>query len=353
MRIVAVDLFCGVGGLTAGLRASGFHVAAGIDLDDHCRFAYEANNPGSRFVSADVSRVEPADLAPWLEGGDVTVLAGCAPCQPFSTYSRTGRRSKDWGLLAEFQRLALALLPDYVTMENVPGVAKHAVYDDFIGTLTTAGYSVTARDVFCPAYGIPQTRTRLVVLASRHGSIDFPRPTHAEADYPTVAAAIGELSPLEAGATDPHDPIHRAAGLSPLNLRRIRVSSPGGTWRDWPIDLRAGCHRRATGRSYPGVYGRMAWSEPAPTITTECHGYGSGRFGHPEQDRAISLREAALLQTFPHDYQFVAPGDRIYLERVCRHIGNAVPVRLGERIGWAITEHVGHSGVSRLGGVAG
>jgi DNA (cytosine-5)-methyltransferase 1 len=307
-------------------------VTVGIDLDVHCRFAYEANNPEARFIHADISEVDATALLPMLAGADAVLLAGCAPCQPFSTYSRTGQRSKDWGLLGEFQRLALALLPDYVTMENVPGLTKHAVYRDFVAALEAAGYHVTTSEAFCPAYGVPQTRTRLVVLASRHGPLAFPSPTHRPEDYPTVRTVLDGLPPLAAGACDPDDPIHRAAGLSPLNLRRIRASRPGGTWHDWPSGLRAKCHQRDTGRSFVGVYGRMRWDEPAPTITTESHGYGNGRFGHPEQDRAISLREAALLQTFPRDYQFVAPGKPIYLERVCRHIGNAVPVRLGECI---------------------
>ena len=337
MRIVAADLFCGVGGLTAGLRAGGIDVTVGLDLDPHCRFAYEENNPGACFVHADVTSIVAADLERYFSSADATLLAGCAPCQPFSTYSRTGQHSKDWGLLAEFERLALALRPDYVTMENVPGVATHEVYRDFVAALAAAGYHVTDGEIFCPAYGVPQTRTRLVVLASRHGPLVFPLPTHIPEHYPTVRGMIGALPALTAGAVHSQDPIHRAAGLSPLNLRRIRASKPGGTWRDWPIDLRAKCHQRPAGRTYVSVYGRMSWDEPGPTITTECHGYGNGRFGHPEQDRAISLREAALLQTFPPNYQFVAPDERVYLDRVGRHIGNAVPVRLGECIAGVIS----------------
>jgi DNA (cytosine-5)-methyltransferase 1 len=134
--------------------------------------------------------------------------------------------------------------------------------------------------------------------------------------------------------------MHSASSLSPLNLARIRASRPGGTWRDWPTRLLAACHRRKTGATYPSVYGRMEWGRPAPTITTQCFGYGNGRFGHPEQDRAISLREAAMLQTFPADYRFTPEGGAIKFNKMGRLIGNAVPVRLGEVVAKTLVAHV-------------
>jgi len=130
-----------------------------------------------------------------------------------------------------------------------------------------------------------------------------------------------------------------APSLSPLNLRRIKASRPGGTWRNWPPELQAACHRKTTGATYPSVYGRMEWDRPAPTITTQCFGYGNGRFGHPEQDRAISLREAAMLQTFPEMYAFAPPGASIKFNKMGRLIGNAVPVRLGEVIAQSLIGH--------------
>lgn len=147
-------------------------------------------------------------------------------------------------------------------------------------------------------------------------------------------------SPIKAGERDPQDELHTASSLSPLNLSRIRVSRPGGTWRDWPEELQASCHRKDTGATYPSVYGRMEWDRPAPTITTQCFGYGNGRFGHPEQDRAISLREAAMLQTFPESYAFAPPGAPIKFNKMGRLIGNAVPVRLGEVIARSLVGHV-------------
>jgi DNA (cytosine-5)-methyltransferase 1 len=145
---------------------------------------------------------------------------------------------------------------------------------------------------------------------------------------------------LIAGGSDPNDSLHRASSLSKLNLERIKASKPGGSWRDWDKSLLAECHRKQSGKTYPGVYGRMEWDTPAPTITTQCFGYGNGRFGHPEQDRAISLREAAILQTFPEDYCFLPHTERISFSRIGRMIGNAVPVRLGEVIALSILSHL-------------
>jgi DNA (cytosine-5)-methyltransferase 1 len=156
----------------------------------------------------------------------------------------------------------------------------------------------------------------------------------------TVREAIGKLPAIRQGTAHPKDPLHSAAKLSDLNLKRIRASRPGGTWRDWPKHLIADCHKRDTGYSYPGVYGRMAWDEPAPTLTTQFFGFGSGRFGHPEQDRAISLREGAILQGFPRSYSFIPEGAPVHFRVLGRMIGNAVPVTLGEMIGQSISAHL-------------
>jgi DNA (cytosine-5)-methyltransferase 1 len=157
----------------------------------------------------------------------------------------------------------------------------------------------------------------------------------------TVRKAIGRLKEITAGGAPPsRDPLHRACNLSTLNLRRIRATPAGGGWQDWPRSLQLDCHRRSSGKTFPSVYGRMEWDALAPTLTTQCYGLGNGRFGHPTQDRAISLREAALLQTFPRDYRFVSPEDDVTFKHVGRHIGNAVPVRIGEAIARSIKEHV-------------
>lgn len=338
-EITAVDLFCGVGGLTHGLRRGGINVAAGIDIDAECAHAYEANN-GASFIQQDVATLDVVSVKRLLGLSRFTLLAGCAPCQPFSTYSRSGRgrqHAKEWPLLLDFGQLVQDVQPDLVTMENVPQILDDEVFDGFLERLS--GYHTSWSIVECAAYGIPQTRKRLVLFASKLGCEPI---TLTAPDGPpaSVKDVIGDLPAIEAGERSRNDPLHVASKLSTLNLARIRASVPGGTWRDWPTSLLADCHRRSTGATYPSVYGRMRWDRPAPTITTQCFGYGNGRFGHPEQDRAISLREAAMLQTFPQDYSFVPPGGTIRFNRLGRMIGNAVPVRLGELIAQALVRHV-------------
>lgn len=338
--IVAVDLFCGAGGLTCGLRKAQIQVAAGYDLDASCRYPFEENNEGVRFIEADISKVSGADLARHYPQGAIKLLAGCAPCQPFSKYRQGADTTQDkkWKLLYHFARLITEVEPELVTMENVPELTKHKVFDDFVHNLEK-DYKVSFSVVNCSEYGVPQSRNRLILLASKLGPIKLPTPTH-KGQQITVKDAIGALPSIGAGAGHPKDPLHASAGLSPVNLKRIRHSRPGGSWRDWPEDLVAECHRKGSGKTYPSVYGRMQWDEPAPTMTTQCYGFGNGRFGHPEQDRAISLREAAIFQSFPKHYKFVRPGDKVIFERVGRLIGNAVPPRLGEVIGRAFIKHL-------------
>ena len=229
-------------------------------------------------------------------------------------------------------------MPDVITMENVPTVAKHAVFHDFVDTLRRLGYEVWHDVVDSSLYGVPQRRRRMVLLASRHGKIEMIEPTCKKPK--TVKQAIGHLRRLSAGDSAPEDNLHVTSTLSETNLKRIRASKPGGTWRDWPKNLVADCHRADSGRTYPGVYGRMEWDKPAPTMTTQCYGFGNGRFGHPEQDRAISLREAAILQSFPRDYKFIPQRGKVSFTVLGRLIGNAVPVDLGRAIARSIDRHL-------------
>jgi len=346
--IACVDLFCGLGGLTHGLVRGGVQVVAGVDVDAHCRFPYEENN-NAKFIGADVRRLTGRDVSGLWGDCAHSLLAGCAPCQSFSTYSRKGRRSRKdtkWDLLADFGRLVQEVNPDFVTMENVPQLLDHRVFGAFLDALRD--YYIWWDTIDCAQYGVPQTRKRLVLLASRLGPISIlPPRTDQNGSFidesgntVTVRRAISHLPPLAAGESDPNDPIHSACSLSELNLRRIRASLPGGTWRDWDAALVASCHRKNSGETYPSVYGRMEWDAPAPTITTQSFGYGNGRFGHPEQDRAISLREAAILQTFPETYRFLQDGERLRFYVLGRMIGNAVPVRIGEIVAKSLLSHL-------------
>ena len=338
-KVVAVDLFCGAGGLTNGLAKAGVEVAVGVDLDPACAFAYEKNNR-AKFLLKSVAEITSAELSGFFDKSRYSLLAGCAPCQPFSKY-RLGKSDETdgrWHLLKEFQRLVLEVMPDLVTMENVPRLAEQQIFGAFKASLEGAGYLVTAKVVKCADYGVPQQRERLVMLASRLGPISMIPATHSA--NKTVRNAIASLPAISAGRGHSKDPLHVSASLSPLNVRRIKASTAGGTWRDWDENLIADCHKKKSGKTYPSVYGRMVWDQPSPTVTTQFFGFGNGRFGHPEQDRGISLREGAILQSFPKSYQFVKPGSPLHFKTVGRLIGNAVPVKLGEAIGKSIVAHV-------------
>ena len=339
--ISCIDLFCGAGGLTYGFAREGLRVNAGIDLDPACCYPFSSNND-STFIERDVSEVDVYEMMEYFSPNTIWVLAGCAPCQPFSTYSQRYDTKTDhkWGLLYEFERIAEGVMPDIVTMENVPTIKRHKVFNDFVKALKGLGYKVWHDVVDCAAYGVPQSRKRMVLLASLHGTINLIEPIRNESKYKTVRQAIGRLRAIGAGESDTKDKMHVASTLSAKNMVRIRASKPGGTWRDWPRHLVADCHRVDSGRTYPSVYGRMEWDRPAPTITTQCYGFGNGRFGHPEQNRAISLREAAILQGFPKSYKLVPPREDVHFKLVGRLIGNAVPVHLGRAIAKSIVRHI-------------
>ncbi len=342
--ITAVDLFCGAGGLTHGLIKSKICVAAGFDIEESCRYAYEKNNKDAKFINRDVSKLTSEEVLSFYPKGHIKLLAGCAPCQPFSSYSqgRDTRKDTKWPLLYAFSRLIREVEPELVTMENVPDVTRHEVYHDFLTDLEALGYHVWAQQVYCPDYGMPQIRKRHVLLASKYGKIELMKPTRKPQNYKTVREVIGGLPPIKAGQQYYKDPLHISSRLSELNLKRIKISKPGGTWRDWPEELRASCHRKKSGKTYVGVYARMCWDEPSPTMTTQCFGFGNGRFGHPKQNRAISLREAAMLQTFPKSYKFNSPNQKIEMTVIGKMIGNAVPVNLGKVIGKSLLKHLSY-----------
>ena len=342
--IEAIDLFCGIGGLSFGLKNGGIHVLAGYDLDSSCQYAFEANN-GATFHYKDIKEVMPEEILNTYSPHSIKLLAGCAPCQPFSSYAFKNKKkdSEKYDLLYEFGRLVKGVQPDIVTMENVAQILtfkEKPVLSDFISLLKEEGYCVSVDKVFCPDYGIPQSRKRLVLLASKFGEIKLMSPTHRPSNYVTVKDTIGGLPDLSAGEVDKQDPLHRARALSPLNMKRIQNTPYGGSWRDWSEDLLLQCHKSENGKSFGSVYGRMVWEKPAPTMTTQCTGLGNGRFGHPTQNRAISIREAALIQTFPKTYKFFPDEKEITTTKASRYIGNAVPPRLGEIIAGSIIEHL-------------
>ncbi|CAM3487440.1 modification methylase HgiDII [Streptococcus sanguinis SK1 = NCTC 7863] len=346
MKINAIDLFCGVGGLTYGVQQAGINVVAGYDIDDKSKFAYEYNND-AKFILKDIKEIEDDEiLALYPKDTDIKILIGCAPCQPFSSYSHKYQNNentlKKIDLLDYFGKQIELVQPDIVSMENVPQMEKREVFQRFRTLLEKNGYKVTFKVVYAPEYGVPQMRKRLLLLASKLGDISLLEPEFNSESYPTLRDAIENLPKIKAGETYAKDPLHRSRNMSTLNLKRIQQSKPGGTWRDWDEDLLLEAYKKESGQSFGSVYGRLEWDKPANTITTQFPGIGNGRFGHPEQDRALSLREGALLQTFPSNYQFVSPkqGGNYPIGQVALQIGNAVPPKLGEIIGRSIIKHL-------------
>jgi len=342
--VSAVDLFCGAGGLTHGLTKAGIKVEAGIDIDPQAEYAYVTNNPGVKFLLWDLSRKNCHSIKRLFRPGKLRLLAGCAPCKPFSKLTNGIKNHEDWDLLDNFGRFVSGILPDIVTMENVPELADRGkeVFQRFLGTLGKLKYHVDWRIVKCHEYGVPQSRRRLVLLASRVGEISIPdAPYPYRSQWRTVRQTIGGLPHLRSGEADSDDPLHVAPSLSLLNVRRLKATPrDGGTRHHWPAELVLNCHRKKSGERYHSIYGRMWWDKPAPTMTTLCTGIGNGRFGHPEQDRSITLREAALFQSFPLQYAFWPPDQKLNRSVVSRLVGNAVPPKLAKVLGEALLQHL-------------
>jgi DNA (cytosine-5)-methyltransferase 1 len=339
-NIAVIDLFCGIGGLSHGFVMENFNVISGYDNDVSCKYIYETNN-SAIFHIEDVNQLDGEKINQEF-GSKLKILVGCAPCQPFSSYSFKVKKKdeKKLNLLYSFARLIEEVHPTVVSMENVPQLIDTQIFKDFYNKLEELGYKISYQVVFCPDYGIPQRRRRLVLLASKLGEIFLIPKTHTPENYVTVKDTIEQLMPVKAGEYDKNDPLHRARKLSDLNLKRIRNTKEGGGWKNWSQDLVLDCFKKSSGKSYVSVYGRMKWNEPAPTMTTHCTGLGNGRFGHPEQDRAITLREAALFQTFPMEYKFFETLYSFHPSIICRQIGNAVPPKLGKVIAHSIKEHL-------------
>ncbi len=349
MTVRVYDFFSGCGGASCGFRAAGMEVAFALDHDADAKATFEANFPDAHFEFADIRLVdiEAIRLQVDADRSAPVLFSGCAPCQPFTRQNTTRlklNQDERVPLLAHFALLVEACRPDLVFVENVPGLQKldegSQPFGGFLRQLDSAGYKVDYRPIKLAKYGIPQSRRRLVLIGSRHGAIRLPDETHGPAGltggqerYATVRDWIFHLPPIRAGEAHGKVANHRAASLSPRNLERIRATPEGGGNRDWPDHLQLRCHKGFSG--YSDVYGRMSWDAPASGLTTRCTSYSNGRFGHPEQDRAISVREAACLQTFPED--FIFEGSMVSMSR---QIGNAVPVLLAELVGHRFIEHL-------------
>jgi DNA (cytosine-5)-methyltransferase 1 len=335
MKIGVFDFFSGCGGTSAGLQAAGMEIVLGIDVDPDAGATFRWNFPQAHFLRADLTRLRPGRIKKLVEerrDGPI-LFCGCAPCQPFSKQCPRRNMAKDERvpLLSHFGRFVRYFKPEFVLVENVPGLQDISrdpgPLPKFLNLLTGLGYHFATNTVDCRDYGVPQKRRRLVLLGSRLGNIDLPAKTHGTdsglAAFSTVGQWISELPPIEAGEDCPLVLNHRAAMLSPLNLRRINATPPGGTRLDWPKELALACHSRHSGHT--DVYGRLRMDQPASALTTRCISLSNGRFGHPVQNRALSVREAASLQTFSRDFRFFGN-----LNSMARQIGNAVPTLLAK-----------------------
>jgi DNA (cytosine-5)-methyltransferase 1 len=337
-----VDFFSGCGGTSAGFERAGADIVLGLDDDPIACSTFRRNFPRASIICKDIRDVRPRELEGHvqLSRDEVLVFSACAPCQPFSKQRREQRQHDDRAtLLFSFLRFVRYWRPDYIFVENVPGVRsmseERRSFGGFTRALTKLGYVVSVDTIDAYDYGVPQKRRRLVILASLHGPVSFPTKTHglsAGKPYSTVREWIGHLPPIRAGESHPSIPNHRAAALSPLNLRRIMATPPGGSRKDWPRSLRLNCHANYDGHS--DVYGRLREHMPASGLTTRCISLSNGRFGHPRQHRALSVREAARLQTFPDTFVFEGT-----LIQTARQVGNAVPVLLAERFANGILSH--------------
>lgn len=333
------DFFSGCGGTSAGLREAGMEVVFALDLDADAAATFKANFPKATVYVKDVTRLRANSISKLVEEDRKRpiLFCGCAPCQPFSKQNGS-RNKKDIRipLLAHFGRFVKYHKPDFVLVENVPGLQRISAEDGplpgFLKLLKRMKYSVTMDTIDCCDYGVPQKRKRFVLLASTFGSIALPPKSHGPGTTNPKYSTVGEwmlgLPEIAAGESCLTVKNHRASNLSPKNLARIRATPVGGGREDWPARLKLKCHKEHDGHT--DVYGRLRADLPASALTTRCISLSNGRFGHPTQARAISVREAAKLQTFDDAFEFSGS-----LNSMARQIGNAVPVLLAQRLGEA------------------
>jgi DNA (cytosine-5)-methyltransferase 1 len=324
--LTSIDLFSGAGGLSCGLTAEGFRVVAAVEIDPISAKSYSLNHKYTNTISDDIRNITGPQLIKQagLMSGELDLLTGCPPCQAFSTL-RTRRRTQriddpSKGLIMEILRLVRSIRPRAVIVENVPGLVKDQCFSDFQVGLKKAGYESVYAVVNASDFGVPQRRKRLILIALKGKEVPVGWINY-QSERRTVRDAIGHLKPAGTSGDLLHDiPENR----TPAMMSRIKATPKnGGSRHDIPSELQCACHERIDG--FKDVYGRMVWDDISPTITSGCNNPSRGRFIHPEEDRAITLREAALLQSFPPGYQFCFDRGK---EHVARQIGNAFPPAL-------------------------
>lgn len=350
-ELKAVDFFCSGGGMSYGMQQAGVKILAGIDFDENCKETYEANIIGAKFIHKNVFNLEETYLEETLslkKNDDNLILIGCSPCQFWSiinTDREKSEKSKD--LLKEFRRFVEYFTPGYVVVENVPGVfsrKKESGLGDFINWLHNNDYNPYYRVHEVSEYGVPQHRRRFTLIANRITGKEL-KPIKVEGKKLTVKDVIGEhngFPKVAAGNKDTSVFMHNVARLEEINLKRLALTEKNGGTRlvyaDDP-ELAPPCHKNDK-ENFKDTYGRMWWDRPSPTITTKFYSISNGRFGHPEEDRAISIREGAVLQSFPIDYIFKTK----HMGTTARMIGNAVPPKYAQAIANAIIQNHQNAG---------
>lgn len=326
-RLTAIDLFCGSGAVTEGLSAEGIQVLAAVDSDPVCCGTYRANHAEVCLFECDIRELDAVTVRAKLSfPGPIDLLVVCAPCQPFSTQNRNrGAYDSRADLVLQSLKFIAEFVPTLVFFENVPGIASIGPIEHLRQSLASLGYVLGQPKVLDAAkYGVAQRRARCIMVAAKDGSRLAQFSSALDKKPPrTVADVIGHLPALKSGERDPSDPLHFARKHQKITLERLQyIPKDGGSRSSLPPHLQLLCHKGRDG-DFPDVYGRMKWAAVAPTLTTGCTDLTKGRYVHPRDDRAITLREAALLQSFPPDYKFCGNGSQI-----ARQIGNAVPVGL-------------------------
>ena len=323
--------------MTHGFLQAGIQVLGGVDIASECKQSYEANNHPARFIDADVEKLTSEELGGQLnltKDDPNLIFVGCSPCQYWTKIQTVKQKSeKSAFLLREFERFVEDFLPGFVVLENVPGLKTNSesYLHKFLDFLDSKEYEYDHHIVDASKFGVPQKRKRYLLIASRnHDEVSLPEPNNMLVTVRDVLGAHNGFPSISDGHPDGTDFMHSTGKLSPANQQRIRLTPPdGGNRFSWSnTDLQIDAYR-GKDNCFRDVYGRMYWDRVAPTITTKFHSLSNGRFGHPEEHRAISLREGACLQTFPKNYVFHAASRGV----IARQIGNAVPPVLAKKIG--------------------
>ena len=342
MTLNSIDVFSGGGGLTVGMKRAGFRVKAAVEIESNAYDTYRVNHPEVQILNQDLTTVSGSDLMNLIGLKQIDLLAGCPPCQGFTSLTAKYRRQDARNVLVlEMSRLAKEIRPRAIMMENVPGLTTKGedLCNELKKRLKNLGYICTTGILQVADYGVPQLRKRFVLLAGKGFRIELPQPTHSRTGHDglpfwkTVRDAIGHMQkPMTLGDARNRGEIEKSSWhvvrtLSTKNARRIALVAAGENWTRIPEDMRPRCHRGGY-KGFSNVYGRMEWDQPSPAITSGCTTFSMGRFGHPVDNRTISVREAALLQTFPENYRFETP----YMKYACKIVGNALPCDFAESV---------------------